>query len=92
MASELAQHHNNSLSYFLQHLIRMPIIYNLNLYLNVKNWFIYTYIGRLLAHRLLNNRYPEIRHIYTCVNNYMLYALAKIIINEILKILVNTWC
>ena len=39
------------------------------------------YLYRLaLAHRLLVDRYPQILHIYTRVNNYMLYTLAKIIL------------
>ena len=35
----------------------------------------YTYIGWLLALRLSVDRYPQIFHIYTCVNSYMLMIL-----------------
>ena len=32
----------------------------------------HTYRGLLLAYRLLDDRYPQILHIYTHMNSYML--------------------
>ena len=86
IAPQMHSHHNYSadrLSFFLQHLISMPI-YKLNLYLNTKNWlksvFIKAYL--YLAHRLLDDRYPQILHIYTHNNAYMLIPYLIILLKN----------
>ena len=61
----------------------MPI-YKLNLNLNTKNWlksvFIKAYL--YLAHRLLDDRYPQILHIYTHNNAYMLIPYLIILLKN----------
>ena len=78
MASELAQLSADRLSFFLQHVISMPI-YKLNLYLNIYQELVHISAYKCIPieagswlHRLFDDSYRQIVHIYTHFNSYML--------------------